>query len=95
MKDSACRIGGNGVWRPEYARPDTKFAGNPRNAARFVEPLDVDALAKSIIEMLEDKNQRELLVATGPTHAGEFSWEKTARLTWMSTTNSLAGLRRA
>jgi len=51
------------------------------NAARFVEPLDVDALAKSIIEMLEDKNQRELLVATGPTHAGEFSWEKTARLT--------------
>src|SRR5882762_3342406 len=51
------------------------------NAARLVEPLVVDALAKSIIEMIEDKNQRELLVAAGPTHAGKFSWEKTARLT--------------
>jgi glycosyltransferase involved in cell wall biosynthesis len=51
------------------------------NAARLVEPLDVDSLAKNIMEVLEDKNQREKLVAAGPTHAGKFSWEKTARLT--------------
>ena len=51
------------------------------SAARLVEPLDVAALAKSIIEVLEDQNQREKLVAAGPTQAGKFSWEQTARLT--------------
>ena len=51
------------------------------SAARLVEPLDVDGLAKSIIEVLEDKNQREMLVAAGSTQAGKFSWEQTARLT--------------
>ena len=51
------------------------------SAARLVEPLDVNALAKSIIEVLEDKNQREKLVAAGPTQAGKFSWDQTARLT--------------
>ncbi|MDX6529667.1 MAG: hypothetical protein QOH41_1957 [Blastocatellia bacterium] len=51
------------------------------SAARLVEPLDVDALAESIIELLEDENQRQLLAAGGPTHAAKFSWEQTARLT--------------
>ena len=50
-------------------------------AARLVEPLDVEALAKSIIEMLEDENQRQLLGAAGAQQAGKFSWEQTARLT--------------
>ncbi|HMG76192.1 MAG TPA: glycosyltransferase family 1 protein [Pyrinomonadaceae bacterium] len=51
------------------------------SVARLVEPLDVDALAKSITEVLEDDNQREMMVAAGPTQAGKFSWEQTARLT--------------
>jgi glycosyltransferase involved in cell wall biosynthesis len=51
------------------------------SAARLVEPLDVDALARSIVEVLEDKNQREILAAAGPTQARKFSWEQTARLT--------------
>jgi glycosyltransferase involved in cell wall biosynthesis len=46
-----------------------------------VEPLDVDALARSIVELLEDENQRQLLAAGGPKHAAKFSWEQTARLT--------------
>ncbi|MDX6403111.1 MAG: hypothetical protein QOH70_566 [Blastocatellia bacterium] len=51
------------------------------SAARLVEPLDVDALARSIVELLEDENQRQLLAAGGPKHAAKFSWEQTARLT--------------
>ena len=51
------------------------------STARLVEPLDVDALAKSIIEVVEDTKQRDMLVAAGPTQAGKFSWEQTARLT--------------
>jgi glycosyltransferase involved in cell wall biosynthesis len=51
------------------------------SAARLVEPLDVDALARSIVELLEDEKQRQLLAAGGPKHAAKFSWEQTARLT--------------
>jgi glycosyltransferase involved in cell wall biosynthesis len=51
------------------------------SAARLVEPLDVDALAKSILDLLQDENQRRLLGSAGPQHAGKFSWEQTARLT--------------
>jgi glycosyltransferase involved in cell wall biosynthesis len=51
------------------------------SAARLVEPLDVDALAKSILDLLQDGNQRQLLGAAGPLQAGKFSWEQTARLT--------------
>jgi glycosyltransferase involved in cell wall biosynthesis len=49
--------------------------------ARLVEPLDVNALAGSIVELLEDENQRQTLAAAGLEHARKFSWEKTARLT--------------
>jgi glycosyltransferase involved in cell wall biosynthesis len=51
------------------------------SAARLVEPLDVDALAKSILDLLQDENQRRLLGSAGPQQAGKFSWERTARLT--------------
>ncbi len=51
------------------------------SAARLVEPLDVDALARSILELLQDEDQRALLKSAGPQHAGKFSWEQTARLT--------------
>jgi glycosyltransferase involved in cell wall biosynthesis len=50
-------------------------------AARLVEPLNVKALAREMIDLLEDENQRQTLGAAGPGHAGKFSWEKTARLT--------------
>ena len=50
-------------------------------AARLVEPLNVKALAREMIDLLEGENQRQTLGAAGPGHAGKFSWEKTARLT--------------
>ena len=51
------------------------------STARLVDPMDVDALAEAIVELLKDENQRQVLGAAGPEHAGKFSWEKTARLT--------------
>jgi glycosyltransferase involved in cell wall biosynthesis len=50
-------------------------------AARLVEPLDVEALARNILELLQNDRQRLLLAGAGPEQAAKFSWEKTARLT--------------
>jgi len=49
--------------------------------ARLVDPLDVNALARGIVELIEDEDQRQKLAAAGVEHARKFSWEKTARLT--------------
>jgi len=51
------------------------------SAARLVEPLNVEALGREIVGLLEDDNQRQALGAAGPGHAGKFSWEKSAQLT--------------
>lgn len=51
------------------------------STARLVEPLDVDALAGSIVELLKDENQRRVMGAAGIEHAAQFSWEQTARQT--------------
>ena len=52
------------------------------SAAQLVEPLDVDELAKSIVDLLQDDNRRNILGSEGRQRAAEFSWERTARLTW-------------
>jgi glycosyltransferase involved in cell wall biosynthesis len=51
------------------------------SAAHLVEPLDVEALAKSIVDLLQDDDRRNRLGSEGQQHAAEFSWERTARLT--------------
>jgi glycosyltransferase involved in cell wall biosynthesis len=51
------------------------------NAAQLVEPLDVEALAESIVDLLQDDGRRNMLGSEGRQRAAEFSWERTARLT--------------
>ncbi len=51
------------------------------DAARLISPTDVQALARSMVEILSDENERRQLALTGQQRAGEFSWEKTARAT--------------
>jgi glycosyltransferase involved in cell wall biosynthesis len=51
------------------------------STARLVEPLDVEALAASIVALLKDESQRQALGAAGMKHAAQFSWEHTARQT--------------
>ena len=51
------------------------------DAARLVSPTDVQALARSIVEILSDENERQQLSIMGQQRASTFSWEKTARAT--------------
>lgn len=49
--------------------------------ARFVDPMDAAALVGTMVELLENKVERERLSTSGVQHAARFSWEKTAALT--------------
>lgn len=49
--------------------------------ARLVDPLDENALAGSIIELLNDEIARQSLSSAGLRHANNFSWTETARRT--------------
>lgn len=51
------------------------------SAARMVDPADVQALARGIIELWEDQEQRRQFSSAGLQRAATFSWETTARLT--------------
>ncbi len=51
------------------------------DAARLIAPTDVQALARSINEILSDENERRQLARTGQQRASTFTWEKTARAT--------------
>jgi glycosyltransferase involved in cell wall biosynthesis len=48
-------------------------------AARLVDPLNVNALAQSILALLRDDGERQHLSSAGLRRAAEFSWERTAR----------------
>jgi glycosyltransferase involved in cell wall biosynthesis len=50
-------------------------------AARLVDPLSVDDIAKAIIELLKDEQARERLAKTGSEHVKQFTWERTAQKT--------------
>jgi len=51
------------------------------DSALFIDPTDVEAVAKTIVDLLENEEQRIRLASRGLKHAARFSWEKTARLT--------------
>lgn len=51
------------------------------SAAHLFEPTDVEALAKSIVDLLRDESRRQRLGSAGRQRAAEFSWERTARHT--------------
>jgi glycosyltransferase involved in cell wall biosynthesis len=50
-------------------------------AARHVEPLDVEGLAQSIVGLLENDSERKYLSSAAIKHAAGFSWHKVAAST--------------
>jgi glycosyltransferase involved in cell wall biosynthesis len=50
-------------------------------AACLVAPTDVQALARNIVNLLSDENERRSRSLAGQQHAAQFSWEQTARAT--------------
>lgn len=51
-------------------------------AACLVDPLDVTALARTLLELWNDDSRRRQLADAGQRRASTFSWERTARLTY-------------
>jgi len=51
-------------------------------AALLVDPTDVPAIAKGMIELLSNHALRERLAADGRRHAAPFTWKATAAATW-------------
>jgi glycosyltransferase involved in cell wall biosynthesis len=51
-------------------------------AALLFDPNSVSELTLNILQLLDNENARRELAAAGQRRAAEFSWEKTARLTW-------------
>lgn len=52
------------------------------DAAEYVDPLDVDAIAAGMIELTQNNHRREELIAKGLQRVQEFSWKKTAEETF-------------
>jgi len=51
------------------------------DAVYFVDPKDIDSIAKGIQEVFDNKKLQDQLREKGLTQAKKFSWEKTARET--------------
>ncbi|MDP3941289.1 MAG: glycosyltransferase family 1 protein [bacterium] len=51
------------------------------DAALYVDPENVDDIAKKMAEVLESNRVREALIAKGKKQIEKFSWEKSARMT--------------
>jgi glycosyltransferase involved in cell wall biosynthesis len=52
------------------------------DAAVLVDPLDVESLARAIAALLADERQRAELIEKGHAHVANFSWRRTAELTY-------------
>ncbi|HZD74576.1 MAG TPA: glycosyltransferase, partial [Actinomycetota bacterium] len=52
------------------------------DAALLVDPVDADAIAKGMVELVTDRALRERLAAAGPRRAAAFTWPATAAATW-------------
>ncbi|HYX27163.1 MAG TPA: glycosyltransferase family 1 protein [Pyrinomonadaceae bacterium] len=59
-------------------------------AAILIDALDVNALARSIIQLLTDGGHRDDLIARGRARAKNFSWDATARATYRIYERTLA-----
>jgi glycosyltransferase involved in cell wall biosynthesis len=52
------------------------------HAAILLEPVDVDGLARAIIDILQSEDRRRAMSSSGLKHAAQYSWEKAADLTY-------------
>jgi glycosyltransferase involved in cell wall biosynthesis len=67
---------------PVVARRSAPHEETLKDNARLVEPLDESALAKAIVDLLEDERARKSLAQAGLSHVTNFSWRQTAEMTW-------------
>ena len=63
---------------PTLVSQDTSLPEVVGDGALLVDPLDADATAAAIEQLLTDDRLRNELVARGPARAQQFSWQLTA-----------------
>ncbi|OUC09309.1 hypothetical protein RY27_03615, partial [Litorilinea aerophila] len=51
------------------------------DAALYVDPMDVDAMAEAMLQLSQDEALRQRLIQAGYANVRRFSWEKAARET--------------
>lgn len=51
-------------------------------AALCVDPLDIEAIANGIEQLVEDRTLYQQYIGLGYNRAGQFSWDTTAKKTW-------------
>jgi glycosyltransferase involved in cell wall biosynthesis len=66
---------------PVIASNIATFRETLGSAAQLFEPNDVEGLATSIVEILDDEDRRRALSRQGLEQAAKFSWKRTAQLT--------------
>jgi glycosyltransferase involved in cell wall biosynthesis len=49
------------------------------NAVHYVDPLDVDDIARGIVDVLDSADLRDRLITAGKSQVQKFSWENTAK----------------
>jgi len=64
---------------PVVASNTTSIPEVAGDAAVFVDPLDVEALAQAIYQMVTDEERRRRLIASGLQQAKKFSWDRCAK----------------
>jgi glycosyltransferase involved in cell wall biosynthesis len=64
------------------------------DAARYFDPLDIDAIAAALDELLADREAAARLAQAGPERARRFTWERAARGTLCSYERTLGDARR-
>ena len=84
---------------PVIASRISAIAETTGDAAWFFDPQDIGDLAQNILQLVDDDNEESKenarrLSVVGRRRAAEFSWEKTARLTWNVYKEALQRFRR-
>ncbi len=51
------------------------------DAGIMVDPMDVDAIARGLKELIENQELRKMLSTAGLSRAKQFSWDRTAKRT--------------
>ena len=69
---------------PVIASDVTSIPEVTSDAARMVNPFSVDSIAEGMLEVLNSPELRQELIDKGIERGKDFSWDKTAKLTWES-----------
>lgn len=75
---------------PVITSSTTSLPEVAENAALFANPDDVDGIVEKMRQLVKNNSVRNDLINNGLKRAGDFSWDKTAKLVWQSIERTLS-----